>query len=248
MFLLFSQSSANQWPLALALLSFPILFLFLLQKWKKKGLQGAACRLPPSPPKLPIIGNLHQLGKLPHRSLWKLSREYGPVLLLQLGRNPTLLVSSADVAKEVLKTHDLDCCSRSPSQGPKKLSYNFLDMCFSPYSDYWRAMRKVFVTELLSAKRAPLLWHALEVEVNDLISFLSEASPNPVDLHEKIFPLMDGILNTFAFGKNYGGKQFMLGSTPMWPCLPQGERNPLLSSAIFSSHVCWKNLRNKCSF
>ena len=40
----------------------------------------------------------------------------------------------------------------------------------------------------------------------------------------------------------------LLGSTPMWPCLPQGERNPLLSSAIFSSHVCWKNLRNKCSF
>ena len=42
--------------------------------------------------------------------------------------------------------------------------------------------------------------------------------------------------------------QRLLGSTPMWPCLPQGERNPLLSSAIFSSHVCWLNLRNKCSF
>lgn len=207
MLLLFSQSSANQWLLALGILSFPILYLFLLQRWKKKGIEGAA-RLPPSPPKLPIIGNLHQLGKLPHRSLSKLSQEFGPVLLLQLGRIPTLLISSADMAKEVLKTHDIDCCSRAPSQGPKRLSYNFLDMCFSPYSDYWRAMRKVFVLELLSAKRAHSLWHAWEVEVSHLISSLSEASPNPVDLHEKIFSLMDGILNMFAFGKNYGGKQF----------------------------------------
>lgn len=207
MLLLFSQSSANQWLLALGILSFPILYLFLLQRWKKKGIEGAA-RLPPSPPKLPIIGNLHQLGKLPHRSLSKLSQEFGPVLLLQLGRIPTLLISSADMAKEVLKTHDIDCCSRAPSQGPKRLSYNFLDMCFSPYSDYWRAMRKVFVLELLSAKRAHSLWHAWEVEVSHLISSLSEASPNPVDLHEKIFSLTDGILNVFAFGKNYGGKQF----------------------------------------
>lgn len=186
---------------------FPILCLFLLGRRRKNNIRGAV-RVPPSPPRIPIIGNLHQLGKLPHRSLWKLSREYGPLLLLQLGRIPTLLISSADMAKEVLKTHDLDCCSRAPSQGPKKLSYSFLDMCFSPYSDYWRAMRKVFVLELLSSKRAPSLWQAWEVEVGHLINSVTEASPNPVDLHEKIFSLMDGILNMFAFGKNYGGKQF----------------------------------------
>ena len=51
----------------------------------------------------------------------------------------------------------------------------------------------------------------------------------------------------------------LLGSIPMWPCLPQGERPPLLLRSFFnhvfwqllrrvSSHVCWLLLRNKCSF
>ena len=50
-----------------------------------------------------------------------------------------------------------------------------------------------------------------------------------------------------------------MGSIPMWPCLPQGERPPLLLRRFFShvlwqflrpvsSHVCWLVLRNKCSF
>ena len=191
--------------LTLSILCFPILYLFLVHRYwkkKKKEIEGGA-KLPPGLPKLPIIGNLHQFGKLPpHRSLWKFSKEFGPLLMLQLGSIPTLVVSSADMAKQVLRTHDSDCCGRPPSHGPKMLSYNFLDIGFSPPSDYQRAMRKVFVHELISEKRARSLWNAREVEVSRLINSLSEASPNPVDLHEKVIYLADGILNVFAFGKN----------------------------------------------
>lgn len=135
----------TEWVLAVALLLLSILLLSLLndkrnQEQCKQGSKEA--KLPPSPPKLPIIGNLHQLGKLPHQSLWKLSQKYGPIIQLQLGRIPTLVVSSPAIAKEVLKTHDLDCCTRPLSAGPKRLSYNFLDIAFSPYSDYWREIKK----------------------------------------------------------------------------------------------------------
>ncbi|XP_057970623.1 2-methylbutanal oxime monooxygenase-like [Malania oleifera] len=196
---------SSEWLLPLFILLLPLLSLLFL---KPKNKELKAAKLPPSPPRLPIIGNLHQLGKLPHQTLWKLSQEYGPVMLLQLGSVPTMVVSSADMAKEILKTHDLDFCTRPSSPGPKRLSYNYLDVAFSPYSDYWREIRKLFVFELLSAKRVQSLWYAREAEVDNLITAVAQSSPNPVNLSEKIFILADSIVGTVGFGKRYGGMQF----------------------------------------
>ncbi|KAL2482658.1 Cytochrome [Forsythia ovata] len=64
-------------------------------------------KLPPSPSRFPVIGNLHQLGLYPHRSLQSLSKRYGPLMLIHLGSTPVLVVSSADAAREVMKDHDL---------------------------------------------------------------------------------------------------------------------------------------------
>ena len=100
-------------------------------------------RIPPGPPKLPIIGNLHQIGALPHHSLSQLSTRHGPVMRLKLGGVPAIVVSSAEAATEVLKIHDLECCSRPPLAGTGKLSYNYLDVAFSPYGEHWREMKSV---------------------------------------------------------------------------------------------------------
>ena len=186
------------------LLFLPVFTLLLLMKKKRME----SIKLPPGPRKLPVIGNLHLSGSLPHRSLEKLSKKYGSVMLLQLGSVPTVIVSSAKTAKQVLKTHDLDCCSRPASPGGNRFSYNGLDVAFSPYSDSWKEMRKVFISELLSMKRVQSFAYAREAEVDKLITSLSQASPKPVNLDEKIFALADGIIGTVAFGKIYGTDQF----------------------------------------
>lgn len=202
----FSPFSVPDWLFTISVALLSILCLFLVHKWGKR-----AAGTPPGPPRLPMIGNLHQLiSELPHRALWKLSQEYGSIMFLQLGSVPTIVISSADMAEQVLRTRDNCCCSRPSSPGPKLLSYNFRDLAFTPYSDHWKAMRKLFSAELLSPKRAELLWHAREVEVDRLIrSISSGASPIlPVDVTEKVYLLVDGIVGLFAFGKSYEGKQF----------------------------------------
>ncbi|XP_021293027.1 cytochrome P450 71B36-like [Herrania umbratica] len=190
------------WLPLLLLLSLLLLIIKKIQI-RKKG------KLPPGPPKLPILGNLHQLGALPHRSTWKLSKKHGPIMLLQLGAIPTIIVSSAETAREVLKTHDLDCCSRPPLAVPKRLSYNFLDIGFVPYGYYWREMRKICVTELFSMKRVQSFQSVREDEVTFLINSISESanSGSLVNLSKEFFSLHASITFRIAFGKIFQGSE-----------------------------------------
>ncbi|KAK6148413.1 hypothetical protein DH2020_019325 [Rehmannia glutinosa] len=110
-------------------------------------------KLAPSPPTLPVIGNLHQLGHLPHRSLWELSTKYGPIMLLKFGSKPTLVISSAAIAKEILKTHDLAFANKPVMSAPKKIFYDLKDLVNLQYGEQWRKIRSIFVHELLSSTR-----------------------------------------------------------------------------------------------
>jgi hypothetical protein len=91
---------------------------------------------PPSPPKLPIIRNLHQLGMLPHRSLQALAQFQGPLTLLHFGTIPTLVASSANVAQEIMKTHDLNFANQPKSSMFDKLLYNYKEVSMAPYGEY----------------------------------------------------------------------------------------------------------------
>ncbi|CAH1441486.1 unnamed protein product [Lactuca virosa] len=106
--------------------------------------------LPPSPPRLPIIGNLHQLGLSPHRSLEALSKKHGPLMLIHLGNVPMLVASSPEAAKGILKTHDLKFASRPKLRIPDILLYGSNDIAFSPYGEYWRQLKSIAVVHLLN--------------------------------------------------------------------------------------------------
>ncbi|RVX04311.1 Cytochrome P450 71B34 [Vitis vinifera] len=167
--------------LHLLLLLLPLMYLIK----RRIELKGQKKPLPPGPTKLPIIGNLHQLGTLPHYSWWQLSKKYGPIMLLQLGV-PTVVVSSAEAAREFLKTHDIDCCSRPPLVGLGKFSYNHQDIAFAPYGDYWREFIR-------------------EEEVTLLIDSIAESSSSgsPIDLTERLMSLTANIICRIAFGKSF---------------------------------------------
>ncbi|GLJ11716.1 hypothetical protein SUGI_0175270 [Cryptomeria japonica] len=152
------------------------ILLFFLRLFCIYRRQNCSSRLPPGPFAWPLIGNLHQLGKLPHRSLEELAKKYGPIMSLQLGYFPAIVVSSPEMAKEFLKNYDLAFASRSPSAAGKYLAYNYKSLPLAPYGAYWRLVRRICVTELLGAKRLESFRFVREEEVSAAMSSIWENS------------------------------------------------------------------------
>ncbi|KAH9320252.1 hypothetical protein KI387_022021, partial [Taxus chinensis] len=179
--------------------AFTIFFLWVLYKLlaPQRKITNASSGLPPGPPAWPIMGNMHQLGKLPYRDLRDLAKKYGPLMFLKLGSVPTVVVSSSDMAKEFLKTHDLVFANRPASTASKYVAYNEKNLSLAPYGDYWRHMRKVYVMELLSAKRTESFRSVREEEVSVAVKSIWEKSQHgtvAVNVSESIASLISSII------------------------------------------------------
>ncbi|VAI92796.1 unnamed protein product [Triticum turgidum subsp. durum] len=172
--------------------------LLLLRTQTKK--HPADQRLPPSPPRLPIVGNLHQLGALPHRTLHALSVAHGPVMLLHLGRVPTLVVSSADAAREVLQLEDHAFANRPSLAIPRRLLYGYTDIAFAPHGTYWCSARKLAVLHLLSPGRVRAYRGVREEEVAKLVRRVEEERAHGASCVVRLSELLGG------FAKDVNGR------------------------------------------
>ncbi|XP_021762362.1 cytochrome P450 71A6-like [Chenopodium quinoa] len=186
-------------PLFLPLMLFVILFYKSLS-WKP-GEFGK--KLPPSPPKLPILGNLHQLGHLPHRSLQSLSRRYGKVMLLYFGSKPALVVSSADAAEEILKSNDLIFYNRPKLRSAIRIFNDGMDVGFSHSGEYWRRMRGVCVMQLLNNKKVRSFRTIREEEVAEMVEKFNRSGCSEVNFAEIVLSFTYDVTCRASFGRKY---------------------------------------------
>ncbi|CAI0409789.1 unnamed protein product [Linum tenue] len=133
---------------------------------------------PPGPRKLPVIGNLHQLimtSSLPHRRLAELARKHGPLMHLDLGQVPCVIVSSPEWAKQVMQTHDLNFANRPTLPAADILLYSGRDIGFSQPGEYWRTMRKLCAAKLLGPKRVKSLQPTMEREMSKMVASITSS-------------------------------------------------------------------------
>ncbi|KAL0356317.1 UNVERIFIED_CONTAM: cytochrome [Sesamum radiatum] len=187
-----------------------LFLVWAITKWFYRP--AAIKKLPPSPWKLPILGNFHQLGSLPHRNLQSLAEKHGPLMLLHFGAVPTLVVSSADAAREIMKTHDLIFADRPQSSISRRLLYNFKDVSVAPYGEYWRQLKSICVLQLLSNKRVQSFQSIREEETALLVKKIRKSS-FPVNLSEMFGELTNDVVCRSAFGRKFSegenGKKFL---------------------------------------
>ena len=102
-----------------------LIFKFLSSGGNQRSWWPSSSSLPapPGPRKwaLPILGNLPYLmfmtRRVPlHQALYKMSKHYGPLMELRLGKAQRMLVvSSSSAARLILHTHDKIFSSRAPN-------------------------------------------------------------------------------------------------------------------------------------
>ncbi|KAL7614891.1 hypothetical protein Lser_V15G05262 [Lactuca serriola] len=194
-------------------LLFSCVFIYTLRR-KKSSM--ASPNLPPGPHRLPVIGNFHQIlaGKDLHQVLWEFSHKYGPIMLIHLGSQPYVIISSSELANQVLKTYDHILNNRPLSKGFERLTFNYMDVAFSPSNDHWKKMRKVFITEFAGSKRTRFFKNVLDSEVNTMLdSFSSHLLNTTINLEDQIEHLITDVACKLAVGKSYREGTLVRGKT-----------------------------------
>ncbi|TVU43847.1 hypothetical protein EJB05_10345, partial [Eragrostis curvula] len=191
-----------QSPTLLLLLCPLVLFLLLVRR--RSSREELLLRKLASPPsRLPIIGHLHLVGRLPHISLRDLAAEHGRdgLLLLRLGAVPTLVVSSPAAAQAVLRTQDHVFASRAYSPATDILFYGSSDVAFCPYGEHWRQVKKIATTHLLTNRKVRSYRHAREHEVSSVMAAIRRNAGEPVDLSELLNAFTNDVVCHAVSGK-----------------------------------------------
>ncbi|KDP39284.1 hypothetical protein JCGZ_01041 [Jatropha curcas] len=152
----------------------------------------------------------HLAGALPHHRMRDLAKKYGPIIHLQLGEFPHIVVSSPETAKQVMKTHDVIFAQRPSLLAGIIVGYNCTDLTFAPYGEYWRQVRKISMLELLTAKRVQSFKSIREEQMSKLIREMSSGSGSPINFSKMVNSLTYNIISTAAFGKVWSGEEMFI--------------------------------------
>ncbi|XP_026456227.1 protopine 6-monooxygenase-like [Papaver somniferum] len=165
----------------------------------------------------PVLGHLHLFGsgEHPHEMLSKFAEKYGPAFTMKFGKHTTLVVSDTRVVKECFTTNDTLFSNRPSTIAFDLMTYATDSIAFTPYSPYWRELRKISTLKLLSNNRLESIKQLRTSEVSVCFKELYELTnkksdngePVPIDLKRWFDEVSNNVTMRVIFGKqNFGSK------------------------------------------
>ncbi|KAL0392086.1 UNVERIFIED_CONTAM: cytochrome [Sesamum radiatum] len=159
---------------------------------------------PPGPPPLPIIGNILQLGEKPHQSLAKLAKTYGPLMHLKFGSIDTIVVSSPELAQQVLQKHDQVLSSRPHPEVMAAYGHNKVSVGWLPAAGRWRVLRKI-CKEMFSLQRLDSSQDLRQEKLRKLLDYVQECcdSCRVLDITDAVFTTLLNLTSTSLFSVEF---------------------------------------------
>ncbi|KAG6495212.1 alpha-humulene 10-hydroxylase-like [Zingiber officinale] len=178
--------------------------ILLIKRSSRRRVHKQQAPLPPCPPRLPFIGNIHQLvSGNPHRILRQLARTHGPLICLRLGQVYQVVASSVEAVEEIIKRHDLKFADRPTELTFSQiLTYGGRGAVMSPYGGYWKQMRKIYAMELLNSRRVKSFATIRQDAVRKVtVEIAGKASTQtPVNLSRLMMSMTNELAIRAAFG------------------------------------------------
>ncbi|CAI9292080.1 unnamed protein product [Lactuca saligna] len=204
---------SNQEVMDLQQLAFIIIFVVLISRiislWVVKfSLQTETLgRLPPGPPRWPIVGNLLQLGPLPHRDLASFCERYGPLVYLRLGKVDAITTNDPNIIREILLQQDDVFASRPQTLAAIHLAYNCGDVALAPFGPRWKWMRRICMEQLLTTKRLESFANQRASEAQHLVRdvWALAQDEGPINLREVLGAFSMNNVTRMLLGKQYFG-------------------------------------------
>ncbi|XP_047169988.1 cytochrome P450 736A117-like [Vigna umbellata] len=156
-------------------------------------------------------------------------------MLLHFGKLPVLVVSTAEAAREVMKTHDLIFSNRPHRKMFDIFFYDSKDVSSAPYGNYWRQIRSICVLHLLSAKKVQSLGAVREEEISTTMDKIKQCccSVTPVNLTDLFSTVTNDIVSRAALGRRYSGGE----GSKFWE--PMNEMMKMLGDLVIGDCIPW---------
>ncbi|KAL5994701.1 hypothetical protein ACLOJK_024754 [Asimina triloba] len=159
------------------IVSFLLLFLFFVFFFKL--FQWRRYKLPPGPTPWPVVGNLLDIKPVRFRCFAEWASAYGPIVSVWFGSTLNVVVSSSEMAKQVLKEKDQVLADRPRNKTVQYFSRNGQDLIWADYGPHYVKVRKVCMLELFTPKRLESLRPIREDEVMAMVEAIFRDCTNP---------------------------------------------------------------------